>query len=136
MARILDDSIPVAMGNCIRVYNEEKAHAINLQHQEDIYVCIQVENAKGNEEYPILLTQDEFAALKIDTEKDGSGMKAGRIYPISMNKQNMYQVKLKDVSGKEFVVNIPIMQWKIFFDRAVRHPHSVTRKRFLTDLLD
>ena len=56
---ILDSDMPVVLGNCIRVENVEKRNGVAPLDDEGVFVCVQVENETGKDEYCILLTQAE-----------------------------------------------------------------------------
>ena len=129
---IIDKSMKVALGNCIRVSNMEKKHRL----EANVYVCIQVESEDGNEEYAILLTQGEFDKIMKTDTIDMKGMVSGRIYTKFLLFKNFYTVRLKSYDGTEFVGVFDIAEWKKYFERALKHPNSCTKKGFVTDLLD
>ena len=129
---IIDKSRKVVLGNSIRVSNMEKQHKL----EADVYVCIQVESEDGKSEYPILLTPGEYERLpKTDAIKK-EGMIAGRVYTKFFNYKNYYVVRLMGYDDTEFVAIVDIADWKKYYERALKHPNSCTKKGMLTDLLD
>ena len=131
MTKILDENFPVVMGNCIHVLNED-----DTDPKEKVLICIQVENETGKVEYPIMLTQDEYGALTLISFEEPIDMVPGRIYPKYIDGANCYCVKLKDVSGSVFIGKFRIDQWRDYYNRALRHPKSITHKSIITDLFD
>ena len=136
MPKILDTNLPVVMGNCIHVLNVEKEQNPRLKNEADVFVCIQVENENGKDEYCILLTQEEYDKLEKATFSDMKEMVAGRIYTKFINDNNYYCVKMKDSTGDVFVGVFDIGDWSDYFKRALSHPQSCTKKKILTDLFD
>ena len=137
MPDILDSNLPVVMGNCIHVGNIEKRTDPKLKDEDDVLICIQVENEYGNEEYPILMTQDEFDnKLKKGSLVDIKIMKPGRIYPKFLWTTNYYCVKLRDNENNVFIGFFNIKDWAKYFQRALTHPKSCTKKTIFTDILD
>jgi len=129
---IIDKSMKVVLGNCIRVSNMEKKHRL----EASVYVCIQVESEDGRDEYAILLTQGEYdKIIKADTV-EMKGMVPGRIYHRHILGKNYYAVRLKGYDDLEFIGLFEIPDWKKFFERALKHPESCTKKGIITDLLD
>ena len=133
---ILDNDMPVVLGNCIRVENVEKRNGVASSDDEDVFVCVQVENENGQDEYCILLTQDEFDRLPRIEGMDDSRMIAGRIYAKFIRDKNYYLVKMKGYDGIGFVGIFEIGFWADCFERAITHPMSCTTKGFITDILD
>ena len=133
---ILDNDMPVVLGNCIRVENVEKRNGVAPSNDEDVFVCVQVENENGQDEYCILLTQDEFDRIPRVEGMDGSQMIAGRIYTKFIRDKNYYLVKMKGYDGIGFVGMFEIGFWADCFKRAIAHPMSCTKKGFITDILD
>ncbi len=134
---ILDENMPVVLGNCIRVENVEKSLGEEKNPEEaDVFVCVQVESENGNDEYPILMTQQELERLPRVDFMDMSEMVAGRAYPKFIKDKNYYCVKLLAYDGETFVGAFDIGYWKDCFIRAMSHPRSCTKKKFITDVLD
>ena len=133
---ILDSDIPVVLGNCIRVENVEKRNGVAPVDDDDVLVCVQVENETGNDEYCILLTQDELDRIPRAEGMDESRMVAGRIYTRFIGDRNYYLVRMKGYDGIGFVGMFEIGFWADCFRRAITHPMSCTRKGFITDILD
>ena len=136
MSKILDTNLPVVMGNCIHVVNVEKELNPRLTNEADVFICIQVENEEGKDEYCILLTQDEYDKLKKGTFPNMKDMIPGRIYHKFIVDNNFYCVKLKDPSGEVYVGVFDIGDWSKYFQRALSHPQSCTKKHIITDLFD
>lgn len=133
---ILDSDMPVVLGNCIRVENVEKNNGVAPSDDEDVFVCVQVENETGKDEYCILLTQEEFDRLPRIEGMDDRRMIAGRIYAKYVGNKNYYLVKMKGYDGIGFVGIFEIGFWADCFERAITHPRSCTKKGFITDMLD
>lgn len=136
MAEILDKDLPIHMGNCIHVVNCEKKSNLNLAKEPDVFICIQVEDETGKDEYPILMTQDEFDKLEKAVLPDMDSMIPGRIYHKFLINTNRYCVKLKEDNGQVYVGVFDIEAWATYFKRAISHPMSCTKKSFITDLFD
>ena len=136
MPEILDTNIPIVMGNCIHVANCEKKENTSLAAEADVFICIQIENENGKDEYSILMTQEEFDNLKKGVFPDMDKMIFGRIYPKFITNKNFYCVKLKENNDNVFVGIFDIGDWAEFYKRAIEHPKSCTRKSMLTNLLD
>jgi hypothetical protein len=129
---IIDKNMKVCLGNCIRVSNVEKKNRL----ESSVYVCIQVESEDGKSEYAILLTQGEYdKIIKADTF-DMKDMVPGRIYAKFILSKNYYTVRLKGYDGVEFVGLFEIGDWRKYYERALKHPNSCTKKSFLADILD
>lgn len=136
---IIDKNMRVALGNCIRVRNVEKSEGTAYYDEPDVFVCVQVENETGENEYCILLDEKEFEQAKKNGIPCGSlNMVAGRIYPKfnRANSKNYFCVKMKDWENEEFVAMFEIGDWSKFYTAAINHPKSCTCKSFLTDILD
>lgn len=133
---ILDNDIPVVLGNCIRVENVEKSNLVAPVGDEDVLVCVQVENENGKDEYCILLTQDELDRIPRFEGMDERQMVAGRIYTRFIGDKNYYLVKMKGYDGVVFVGMFDIGFWADCFRRAVTHPKSCTKKSLITDIFD
>lgn len=133
---ILDRDISVTLGNCIRVKNVEKSNGVASSDDEDVLVCMQVENENGKDEYCILFTLDEFDRIPRLEGMDESQMIAGRIYVKFIGHKNYYLVKMKGYDGIGFVGMFDIGFWADCFKRAITHPKSCTKKGFITDILD
>ena len=133
---IIDKNMPVALGNCIRVKNVEQSEG--LAHNEpDVFVCIQVENETGENEYCILLDEEKFAQVRKNAMFcDDGNMVAGRIYTRFVKFRNCYCVKLKDWTNQVFIALFDIGEWSRCYVNAIAHPKSCTRKSLLTDVLD
>ncbi len=129
---IIDKNMKVVLGNCIRVSNVEKKHRL----EANVYVCIQVESEDGKEEYPILLTQGEYDNIMKTDTVDMKGMISGRIYTKFMLFKNFYIIRLRGYDDSEFVAVFDIAAWKKYFERALKHPNSCTKKGIITDILD
>lgn len=136
MAEILDKDFPVHMGNCIHVVNCDKESNPKLVKEPDVFICIQVEDETGKDEYPILMTQDEFDKLEKAVFPDMDNMIPGRIYSKFLLKTNFYCVKLKEDNGQVYVGVFDIGAWATYFRRAISHPMSCTKKSLITDLFD
>ena len=136
MAEILDKDMSVVMGNCIHVVNCEKKDDARYAAEDDVLICIQVENESGREEYPILMTQDEFDKLEKGYLPDMDDMVMGRIYPKFITDKNFYCVKLKENTNDIYVGIFDIGDWSTYYRRAIDHPKSVTHKSMITDLFD
>ena len=135
MAKILDKNLSVALGNCIHVLNVEKQNNPNLK-EDDVFICIQVENESGDKEYSIHMTQSEMDSLKKGNLSDMDKMIFGRIYHKFIVDTNYYCVKLRDNSGDVYVGIFNIAKWSSYYKRAVTHPMSCTKKSLWTDLFD
>ena len=134
---ILDEGMPVALGNCIRVENVEKSLGLERNPEEgDEFVCIQVESEGGKDEYPILLTPKEMEKLPRARGAIADEMVAGRAYQRFVGGTNYYCVRLKTKDGDSFVGVFDIGFWKCCFARAVEHPRSCTRKGVIRDMFD
>ena len=129
---IIDKNRKVVLGNSIRVSNIEKKHRL----EADVYICIQVESEDGKEEYPILLTPSEYSGLQKTDAIKTDGMVSGRIYTKFIGYKNYYVIRLTGYDDDEFVAFIDIADWKKYYERALKHPNSCTKKGMLTDLLD
>lgn len=129
---IIDKGRKVVLGNSIRVSNIEKKHRL----EADVYICIQVESEDGKEEYPILLTPSEYIGLSKTDAIRKEGMVSGRVYTRFFKYKNFYVVRLTGYDDEDFVAVIDIADWKKFYERALKHPNSCTKKGMLTDLLD
>ena len=132
MSTLIEENLPVVMGNCIRVDNVDKLD----DKEPDQFICIQVENETGKEEYPILLTEDEFKNIKRWLPNEMKTMIAGRIYIKFFVDANYYCVKLRIGKNKSFVGIFRISDWIKYFKRAAAHPKSCTKKNIITDILD
>ena len=88
------------------------------------------------EKEEVYLTQDEYDKLKKGTFPDMKDMIPGRIYHKFIVDNNFYCVKLKDANGEIYVGVFDIGDWSKYFQRAINHPKSCTKKRILTDLFD
>ncbi len=132
MAKIIDTDMPIKMGNCIHVQNCDKA----CHDDFETYICIQVEEETGDEEYAILVTDEELSKTKRYVAKDTVNMIPGRIYTKFILGENFYCVKLNDKKGGTFVAAFPIRDWVVYFKRAISHPNTCTKKSLMTDLLD
>ena len=126
MPEIIDKGMPIVLGNCVRVRNDEV----------DVLVCVQVESNDGKDEYCILLTEDELKKLPRMVADCGDVVVAGRIYVKFIGGKNYYCVKLKDWNGAEFVGAFDIGFWRKCFERAMDNPKSCTKKGIVTDILD
>ena len=133
---ILDSSMPVVLGNCIRVNNVEKQLGTTNDGEDDLFICVQVESENGKDEYCILLTQREFDKLPRIEQAGMGDMVAGRIYRKFIEDTNYYLVLLRGYDGSQFVGKFEIGFWAKCFQRAIMHPKSCTRKGILTDMAD
>ena len=135
---IVDANMPIVLGNCIRVKNVEQSEGL-VSGEPEVFVCVQVENETGKNEYAILLTEDEFEKVKANAVMcDDENMIAGRIYTRfdKIESKNYYCVKMKDWTNRVFIAMFEIGDWSKCYMQAINHPKSCTRKSLLTDILD
>ena len=133
----LIDDHNVKLGQCIRVVNVEKK-AGNDRAGADTYVSIQVEDENGDNERCLLFTETEFTDMEFIRlpESIYGGMKLGRLYPAEIAKHCCYLIKSRHWNGGIIIKRISITQLTKADKRAVKHPESVTKKSFLSDLMD
>lgn len=128
---MIDGSAKVVLGNCIRVRNLDRKDG-----EPDTLVCIQVESENGKDEYPILMTEDDFHEIGVVDDGDSDGMVAGRVYGRKFGRSMRYCVKLNDEELGCFVASFEKWKWMQHFQMAATHPNSCTRKSLITDILD
>lgn len=134
----LIDEHSVKLGQCIRVVNVEKK-AGNDRSGADTYVSIQVEDENGDNERCLLFTLAEFSDMeKIELHESlYKGMIIGRTYPAKIATRPCYLARVRHYdTGRIMLLRISITQLTKADKRAARHPESVTKKSFLSDLMD
>ena len=130
MAKQIDD-VKVTLGKKIRVANQDQK-----SNENEIYVAIQVEDESGDNERCLLFTESELNA--IETVKFNfayENMKPGRLYSANLDKKDTYLVKLDDNSNNS-LYRVSPSQLKAAEERAKRNPEDLTKKGFITNLLD
>lgn len=132
----IDRKVPVFLGNCIRVENvEKKLDGGRLASEPDRFVCIQVEEEDGYEEYCILLTELELDRLpRVDASLGGAVQ--GRAYRRFIGGYNVFCIRLKDWNGGVFTCVFSALKWKECYERALLHPKSCTVKNRIVDFFD
>ena len=134
----LIDKQDIKLGQCIRVANVEKK-AGNDRAGADIYVSVQVEDENSDNERCLLFTETEFADMeKIELHESlYKGMVIGRMYPARIATRPCYLVRVRHYdTGRIMLLRISITQLTKADKRAAKHPESVTKMSFLSDLLD
>lgn len=120
----------VKNGIVISVENKNPVFGAN-----DKYIAIWVEDVTGKDEFAIMLTEAEFAALPKVYLWNSCDMTLGRLYPVVINNKDTYFVKLIcDKTDK--VVSITQNKVKAFSSRAEKNKEDIPKKGFLADLLD
>lgn len=130
MAKQIDD-VKVTLGKKIRVANQDQK-----SNENEIYIAIQVEDESGDNERCLLFTEAELDA--IETVKFNfayDNMKPGRLYCANLDKKDTYLVKLDDDSNNS-LYRVSPSQLKAAEERAKRNPEDLTKKGFITNLLD
>ena len=130
-AKIIDNS-KVVLGQMVKVQNQNKR---NLQN--DNYIAIQVEDQDGNNERCLLFTEIELADMpKIESSLLDKNMIAGRIYVFVIGKRTMFLIKVINSSGQNKILRIGVNKFKIAQKRSLKNKQDLTKKSFLTDIMD
>lgn len=131
----------VVLGRVIEVQNKENSNYSLGRNQSPIYLAIQVEDANSKNERCLLLTHKEYK--KYSTRFRDSEllpiMVAGRLYKSVLEKATVVTLKVtigEDGDETEDCLMIPVKYLEKIEKRTTLHKDTVTKKSFLTDLLD
>ncbi len=132
MSEIIDKDKQVKMGYMIMVKNTNKKPLEN-----DKYISIQVEDEDGQNERCLLFTEIEISDMeKISSLFLMNNMKYGRLYKFNINKNDTNIVKVVSIDGRDIILRISNSQLKSADFRRIRNPEDLTKKGFLTDIVD
>jgi hypothetical protein len=127
----------VVLGNVIEVQNKENSNYSLGRNQASVYLAIQVEDANGDNERCLLITHKEYT--KYSTRFHDSElldvMVTSRLYKSVLEKAEVVTVKVM-VNGEEDCLMIPVKYLQKIEKRTKIHKDTITKKDFLTDLLD
>lgn len=122
----------VKLGRVFIVANRDKKAAACAQ-----YHALQVESNDGGGEECLLFTAKELESLPVvDT---GLNLRDGRLYPFSDGAFHGYIVRTTEKYGDRWLAVIRKLSMRRYLharERSGRNPEDVTRKSWLTDLLD
>lgn len=131
------DDLKIELGTCIRVHNVEKLNDPKKYRADDKdYIAIQIEDFDGKGERCILLTHIEHTdAATVELSFDNS-MVAGRLYPVTIGRREIYLCKVKHWDGRVRILRITSKLLEKGDIRAEKHPLSCTKKSWFTDMMD
>ena len=122
----------VKLGRLFVVENKKRKSSENAR-----YCAIQVEDFEGGNEECLLFTEKEWNTLPIvDTKLE---LVEGRLYPFTDGGFTGYLVKTTEQRGEIWYVVVRKLTMKKYLsaqERARKNPEDLTRKSWLTDLLD
>ena len=130
-AKILDNA-KVVLGQMIKVQNQNKKPTQNVN-----YIAIQVEDEDGNEQRCLLFTEIELSDMKqIRSKFLMDNLVAGRIYKFVIGNSNTFIMKIINRNGEQKILRINKSKLKKAQFRAYKNEQDLTKKDWLTDLLD
>jgi hypothetical protein len=135
MAKLLEDK-EVLAGVAIRVENQNRKPM-----EDEEYYAIWLEDSDGDNERCVLLTDNEVERLpKFESCELAKVMVRGRLYragchAASSQSKNSSFVKI-ELNGENIVVRVSPVLLKRAEARAKRNYGDLTRKSFITNLLD
>jgi hypothetical protein len=127
----------IILGNVIEVQNKENSNYSLGRNQASVYLAIQVEDADSNNERCLLITHKEYK--KYSTRFRNSElvplMVPGRLYKSTLEKAEVVTVRVM-VDGEDDCLMIPVKYLQKIEKRTIIHKDTITKKSFITDLLD
>lgn len=122
----------VKMGRLFLVENKKRKSLENAQ-----YYAIQVEAVDGGNEECLLFTEKEWNTLPIvDTKLE---LVDGRLYPFTDGGFTGYLVKTTEKREDDWFIVVRKLSERKYLvaqERARKNPEDLTRKSWVTDLLD
>lgn len=133
MAKPLVDNLPVKLGQLIPVENVERRRA-----EFDRYIALHIEDLDSSNERCILFTPLEYTDMEsvVLPEDITKHMVQGRLYPCTLGTRNTNLVAVTHWDGRSRVLRISATQLAKSERRASKHPESLPKKSFITDLMD
>lgn len=122
----------VKMGRLIVVENKNRTASANAQ-----YYALQVEAEPGNNEECLLFTEKEWNTLPIVDTK--LSLVDGRLYSFCDGGFRGYLIKTTEKRGESWFVvvrKLSMRKYTYAQERARKNPEDLTRKSWLTDILD
>ena len=127
----------IVLGNVVEVQNKENSNYSLGRNQASVYLAIQVEDADGNNERCLLITHKEYK--KYSTRFRYSDlvplMIPGRLYKSTLEKAEVVTLRVS-VNGEDDCLMIPVKYLQKIEKRTTIHKDTITKKSFITDLLD
>lgn len=128
----MSDETKVVMGKMIKVANQNKKASENER-----YVSIQVEDESGDNERCLLFTEYQILGMeKVIFPWAMGEMKSGRLYNAEIDGKSTFLLKVKDVADKEMILRVSKTQVQDAESRSKRNPEDLTKKGWLTDMMD
>ena len=134
MAKPLEDNLPVKLGQLIPVENVEQRSRAEF----DRYIALHIENLDGSNERCILFAPLEYTDMEsvVLPEDITKHMVKGRLYPCTLGNRDTNLVSATHWDGRARVLRMSATQLAKAERRASKHPESLPKKSFITDLLD
>jgi hypothetical protein len=127
----------IVLGNVVEVQNKENSNYSLGRNQASVYLAIQVEDADSNNERCLLITHKEYK--KYSTRFRDSDlvplMVPGRLYKSTLEKAEVVTLRVS-VNGEDDCLMIPVKYLQKIEKRTTIHKDTITKKSFITDLLD
>lgn len=126
------DNVKVILGRMIRVQNLNKRST-----QNNVYIAIQVQDEDGQNERCLLFTEIELADTKqIYSSFLMKNLITGRLYKFQIGKSIIYIMKIINRSNQEKIIRLTKGKLLKAQFRAQKNKEDLTKKDFLTDILD
>jgi hypothetical protein len=134
MAKPQVDNLPVKLGQLIPVENVEQRSRAEF----DRYIALHIEDLDSSNERCILFTPLEHTDMEsvVLPEDITKHMVQGRLYPCTLGNRDTNLVSVTHWDGRSRVLRISATQLAKAERRASKHPESLPKKSFITDLMD
>lgn len=132
MAEIIDKNTDIKMGNLVLVKNTQRKTMENSE-----YISLNVEDEDGENERCLLFTRVEMSDMeKVQSKFFLKNMKNGRLYKVVIDGNQTNLVKVVHKDGREMILRISNTQLERADFRRINNPEDLTKKGFLTDIVD
>ena len=131
MADIIDKDLKVVLGQLIKVNNLKKKN-----NENNIYVTLQVQDENGKNERCLLFTQIEISDMETIRASFLDKLVQGRIYQCLIGKRPTNIIKVCNYYGETKYLRLSNTQLLKAEKRAQRNKEDLTKKSFITNLMD